>query len=70
MPATKSSSAKTLKKALPTAKSVTVRSTSAKTMSAAELSRDMLAYGSRVATTKQSALAFLKRIGAPVKKAA
>lgn len=70
MPAAKSSAAKALKKASPTVKTVTVRSTSAKTMSAEELSRDMVAYGTRVATSKQSALAFLKRIGAPVKKAA
>lgn len=70
MPAVKSSPAKALKKAPHAVKTVSVKSHSAKVMSAEELSRDMLAYGSRVATTKQSALAFLKRIGAPVKEAA
>jgi hypothetical protein len=35
-------------------------------MSPEQLHRDMVAYGKKVTATKASALAFLKRIGAPV----
>jgi hypothetical protein len=35
-------------------------------MTQEQLHRDMVAYGKKVTATKASALAFLKRIGAPV----
>ncbi len=61
-------SAKTVAKA---ASSKVVRSSSGSVLRGAamtqeQLHRDMVAYGKKVTATKASALAFLKRIGAPI----
>lgn len=55
--------------AKPAKTSAALRSHGGRITSAAELHRDMIAYGKEVASTKESALAFLKRIGAPIKTA-